>query len=84
MVFAMFPSLLSKILLYADDIFLLHPVNSPDDLLTIQHDLIASRYLTFNPMKSKYKFFSFKPLATFNHFASQILLLSISPPLPIY
>ena len=64
-------SLLSKILLYADDIFLLHPMNSPDDLLTIQHNLdslnlwLSSRHLSLDPTKSKYMFFSLKPQATF-------------------
>ena len=57
----------SKLIVYADDILLLHPVTCLDDFQSTQHDLdcivssISSIHLAVNPAKSKYMFFSSCP-----------------------
>ena len=62
----------SVLLLYTDDILLLHPCNSLLDLQTIQtdvsslHNWLTSHFLSFNPSKSKYMFLSLKPQANFD------------------
>ena len=56
--------------LYADDVLLLHPINSSQDMVQVQSDLdllnnwLISHHLTLNP--SKYIFFSFKTQASFD------------------
>ena len=57
----------SKLVVFADDILLLHTINSPTDFSSVQSDLnsivstIASIHLTINPAKSKYMIFSLLP-----------------------
>ena len=57
----------SKLVVYADDILLLHTINSPTDFSSVQSDpnsivsTIASIHLTINPAKSKYMIFSLHP-----------------------
>ena len=69
----------SVLLLYAGDILLLHPCNSLLDKHTIQtdvsslHNWLASHFLSPNPSKSKYMFFSLKPQANFDFYPELFL-----------
>ena len=62
--------------LYADDTLLLHPVNSPLDIASINLQLsmlsswLSSKSLCVNTLKSKYMFFSHRPQPYFDHFPS--------------
>ena len=65
---------LFRLFLYADDILLLHPVNSPQDCSSINSHLAAisswlsSHSLKINVQKSKYIFFSLRNQAVFDNF----------------
>ena len=72
-----------KIILYADDILLLHPFDSHSHSTCLQHDLsllqtwLLNNSLSLNVSKSKYMIFSFKPQSSFDSFPS--LSVSGSP-----
>ena len=73
-------SVSSHLSLYADDIFLFHPISSQSDMCLLQTDLdsisswLSSHLLQLNSSKSKYIIFSHKPPSYFDVFPS----LSIS------
>ena len=62
--------------MYADDIFLLHPLSSTQDLMSIQLSLnlisnwLSINHLQVNPTKSKYIYFSFKHQSSFDSLPS--------------
>ena len=64
----------AKLILYADDILLSLPCNSPSDISLIQHNIdlisswISANYLTINSSKTKYMFISPKPSSFFSSF----------------
>ena len=71
----------SKLIMYADDIFLLHPLSSTQDLASIQLSLIqlslnlisnwlSINHLQVNPTKSKFIYFSFKHQSSFDSLPS--------------
>ena len=72
-----------QFVLYADDIFLFSPINSPSDMQNLQSDLdaishwLSSHHLHLNSSKSKLMFFSRKPVSHFDHFPT--LSISHSP-----
>ena len=63
----------SKLILFADDILLLHPLQSSSDLSLIQSDLnsntswLTLNLLSVNPAKSKYMIFALKSQQCFDH-----------------
>ena len=63
----------SKLILFADDILLLHPLQSSSDLSLIQSDLnnitswLTLKLLSVNPAKSKYMIFALKSQQCFDH-----------------
>ena len=73
----------TQFVLYADDIFLFSPINSPSDMQNLQSDLdaishwLSSHHLHLNSSKSKFMFFSRKPVSHFDHFPT--LSISHSP-----
>ena len=74
---------LMHLILYADDIFIFRPVNSPSDMSILQSDLnnisswLTSNLLQLNSSKSKYIFFSHKSPSHFDSFPP--LSISQSP-----
>ena len=66
----------SKLIMYADDIFLLHPLSSTQDLMSIQLSLnlisnwLSINHLQVNPTKSKFIYFSFKHQSSFDSLPS--------------
>ena len=74
---------LTHLILYADDIFIFRPVNSPSDMSILQSDLnnisswLTSNLLQLNSSKSKYIFFSHKSPSHFDSFPP--LSISQSP-----
>ena len=62
-----------KLILFADDILLLHPLQSSSDLSLIQSDLnnitswLTLNFLSVNPAKSKYMIFALKSQQFFDH-----------------
>ena len=66
----------SQIILYADDILIFKPIDSPSDRHILQSDLdqisfwLSSHYLKLNSSKSKYMFFSHKSSSHFDSFPS--------------
>ena len=71
---SLLPSFSSNLILYADDILLLHPANSPSDITCINSQLheifswLSSKSLQINTHKSKYILFSHCPQSYFNTF----------------
>ena len=71
---SLLPSFSSRLFLYADDILLLHPVNSPQDCSSIKSHLavisswLSSHSLQINVQKSKDIFFSLRNRAVFDNF----------------
>ena len=65
----------SVLLLYADDILLLHPCNSLlEPAVNSLHNWLASHFLlSSNTSKSKYMFFSLKPQANFDSYPELFL-----------
>ena len=63
----------SKLILFADDILLLHPLQSSSDLSPIQSDLnsitswLSLNLLSVNPAKSKYMIFALKSQQCFDY-----------------
>ena len=63
----------SKLILFADDILLLHPLQSSSDLSLIQSDLnsitswLSLNLLSVNPVKSKYMIFALKSQQCFDY-----------------
>ena len=70
----------TQLILYADDIFLFHPISSHSDLSSLQSDLdtistwLSSKSLQLNSSKSKYIYFSRKSPSCFDSFPSLSLL----------
>ena len=66
------PSFSSNMILYADDILLLHTINSPSDIDSINSQLdvisswLTSKSLHINILKTKYMIFSHRPQAYFD------------------
>ena len=71
---SLLPSSSSSLILYADDILLLHPVNPPSDITCFNsqfHEifsLLSSKSLQINTHRSKYMLFSHHPQSYFNTF----------------
>ena len=74
---------LTRLILYADDIFIFKPISSSVDMSSFQSDLdsisswLSSHFLQINSSKSKYIFFSHKPFSYFDSFSK--LSISQSP-----
>ena len=74
---------LTRLILYADDIFIFKPISSSVDMSSFQSDLdsisswLSSHFLQINSSKSKYIFFSHKPFSYFDSFSK--LTISQSP-----